>query len=400
MSDIQRSFRKGYKFPIYPTEQQKILLNQTFGCCRYVYNKALSEAKLEYEAYKEACKLHTQAPKPKISGYDFVNKLMIYKHDPLTPWLNDVNSVALQQSMLHLGSAFSRFFKLKKGYPKFKSKYSKQSFTLMNTSFRFKGDELYIAKSKEPLALSLSRELPSEPSSATISKTSSGKYYISFICEYIPTKLHAQGKIGIDLGLKDFLVTSDSIKIPNPKNYNRYQRQLKRRQQSLSRKKKGSKNRNKARIVVAQQHERISNLRTNFLHQLSRKLINENQVIGLETLKVVNMVKNHKLAKSISDVSWSSFTNMLKYKALESQNCTLIFIDGFFPSSHICSIDQIRLDRKLTLKEREWTCPSCGTLHDRDINAARVIRDEALLTIVLSKISENQGIIVLANHKH
>jgi putative transposase len=400
MSVSEHSFKKGFKYPIYPTEDQKILLEKTFGCCRYVYNKGLAEAIKAYEDYKLATKCNFKVNKPKVSGYDFVNKLIVYKHDPETPWLKEVNSVALQQSMIHLGSAFTKFFKTKKGYPKFKSKSNRQSFTLMKTSFRFKEKKLYIAKSDDLLKIGYSRKLPSEPSSAVISKTPTGKYYISFVCEYFPTKTNGQGKIGIDLGIKDFLVTNNGLKVPNPKNYNKCQHQLKRRQQSLSRKKKGSKNRNKARIVVAKQHERIANLRNDFLHKLSRKLVNENQVIGVETLKVANMVRNRKLAKSISDVAWSSFTTMLKYKAIESQNCTLVFMDSFFPSSHICSVDGEKLTRKLSLKERSWTCPVCNTLHDRDINAAKVIRDEAILTIALSKIPENKGTLVLANAKH
>ena len=400
MSILERSFKKGFKYPIYPTEEQKILIEKTFGCCRYVYNKTLAETIKEYEAYKIACRSNIKIEKPKVSGYDFCKKITNYKKDNESLWLNEVNAVALQQSVMRLGSAFTKFFKFKKGYPKFKNKRNKQSFNLTKGTFIFKENILKISKSDQALKIGLSRKLPSEPSSAVISKTPSGKYYISFVCEHFPTKTNGQGKIGIDLGIKDFLVTSDGLKIPNPKNYRKCQRQLKRRQQSLSRKKKGSKNRNKSRIIVAKQHERIANLRNDFLHKLSRKLVNENQVIGVETLKVANMVRNRKLSKGISDVAWSSFTTMLKYKAIESQNCTLVFMDSFFPSSHICSVDGEKLDRKLSLKERSWTCPVCNTLHDRDVNAAKVIRDEAILTIALSKIPENKGTLVLANAKH
>jgi putative transposase len=394
------SFQKGFKFRIYPTVEQKILFDKTFGCCRYVWNKALAEAQLEYSRYQTAKEQGVAYPKQSIKGYDFVNRLMSYKAHPDSLWLNEVSSVALQQTMLHLGSAFATFFRQHKGYPQLKKKHQRQSFSLMTTSFRFTAGELLVAKSKEPLAVGFSRPLPSEPSSAVISKTPAGKYFISFICAYTPVKTNGQGKIGIDLGLKDFLVTSDGAKIANPKHYRRYQRQLKRRQQSLSRKKKGSQNRHKARRAVAQQHERITNCRTDFLHQLSRRLINENQVIGIETLRVKNMIRNTKLAKSIADVAWSSFTTMLHYKALESQHCSLVTMDSFYPSSHICNVDQIRLNRKLTLSERSWICPHCGTKHDRDINAARNIRDEAITALALQRIPDGEGTILMASNRH
>jgi putative transposase len=396
----QLSFKKGFKFRIYPTNEQKLLFEKTFGCCRYVWNKALAESQLEYSRYQTAKNQGLAYPKPKLSGYDFVNRLPVYKACSDSLWLYEVNAVALQQSMLHLGSAFAAFFKRHKGYPQYKKKHQRQSFSLMRSAFRFKNGQLFIAKSKEPLAIAFSRLLPSEPSSAMISKTPAGKYFISFTCDYIPKKTNGQGKIGLDLGLKDFLVTSDGIKISNPKHYACYQRQLKRRQQSLMRKKRGSKNRNKARLIVAKQHERIVNIRTDFFHQLSRKLINENQVIGVETLRVKNLIRNHKLAKSIADAAWSSFTDMLHYKARESQHCSLVYMDSFYPSSHICNVDQIRLDRKLLLSERSWVCPHCGTTHDRDTNAACNIRDEALTALALNHIPDGAGIILLANNRH
>jgi putative transposase len=183
------------------------------------------------------------------------------------------------------------------------------------------------------------------------------------------------------MGIKDFFTQSDGVKVANPKHLYTHQKRLKRAQQALSKKKKGSCNRNKARLKVAKLHERITNLRTNFHHQLSRQLINDNQVIGIETLKVANMVKNRKLAKAISDVSWSSFFNKLIYKSQESQHCTVVRMDTYYPSSHICSETKEKLDRKLKLSERSWTCPYCGKTHDRDINAAVNIRDQAVKVI-------------------
>ena len=278
MKNVNKPFVKGYKFPIYPNKDQIELLNKTFGCVRYVWNKALGEVKYEHEYYNAHKDLNTITPAipPNVTGYGLVNRLISYKRKPDTQWLNEVSSVALQQTMLHLGSAFSTFFKTRKGFPKFKKKTNKQSFTLMKNSFRFKGEQLFIAGSKDTLKVVYSRKLPSVPSSAVISKTASGKYYISFICEYYPTKLTATNKIGIDLGLKDFIVTSDGLRITNPKHLKQQSKNLKRKQQSLSRKKKGSINRNKARLAVAKIHESISNIRNDFQHKLSRKLINEN----------------------------------------------------------------------------------------------------------------------------
>ena len=399
---IEKPFIKGYKFPFYPTADQIEQLNKTFGCCRYVWNKALFEVKTEFEYYKLHKDLNTIVPpvNPNVTGYGLVNRLLKYKHDPESLWLNEVSSVALQQTMLHLGTAFSTFFKNRKGFPNFKKRQNKQSFTLMKNSFRFKDGNLFIANTKDPINVVYSRDLPSDPSSATITKTASGNYYISFVCEYIPIKTNGKGIIGIDLGLTDFLVTSDGLKIPNPKNTKKYEDQLKRKQQSLSKKHKASKNRNKARIIVAKIHERISNCRNDFQHKLSRNLVNENQVIGLEKLIVKNMVKNHKLAKSISDAGWSSFTDKLNYKAIESQNCSLIYMDCWYPSSHICSDCDTKLDRKLSLSERQWICPQCGSVHDRDTNAAINIGNEAITQIEIFGIKPNQQIILLANSVH
>jgi putative transposase len=401
MTTSTKPFVKGYKFRIYPNKDQIDLLEKTFGCCRFVWNKALAEAKQEQEFYLAHKDIGSIKPvlKPNVTGFGFVNRLIGYKNNPDTQWLNEVNSVALQQVMLHLGAAYSEFFKKRKGYPKFKKKYNHQSFSLMNNSFRFKEGSFYIAKSKDPLKINFSRELPSAPTSAVISKTPSGSYYISFVCRYFPKKTNGKGKIGIDLGIKDFLVDSNGNRFPNPKYLEKKEKQLARYQRAMSRKKKGSQNRNKTRLKVAELYEKITNQRNDFLHKLSRKLINENQVIGVEKLKVKNMVKNHKLAKAISSASWSRFCEMLNYKSKESQNCSIVYMDTYFPSTHICNATGIKLDYKLKLSDRTWKCPHCGETHDRDLNAARNIRDETLLTLVLHKVPDGAGIIVLAERQ-
>lgn len=399
MNKNTKPFVKGYKFEIYPSKEQIELLEKTFGCCRFVWNKALAEAKQECEFYLAHKDLNSIIPvlKPDVTGFGFVNKLTWYKTNPEHQWLNEVSSVSLQQTMLHLGAAYSEFFKKRKGYPKFKKKSNRQSFTLMNKSFRFKEGKFYIAKSKEPIKVNFSRELPSIPSSCVISKTPSGKYYVSFTCQYFPNKTNGQGKIGIDLGLKDFLVDSDGNRVANPKYLEKKQIKLARYQRAFSRKQKGSNNRNKARLKVAKLHEDITNSRNDFLHKLSRKLINENQVIGVEKLKVKNMVKNRRLAKAISSASWSKFCEMLNYKSRESQNCSIVYMDTYFPSTHICNNTGLKLDYKLKLTDRTWKCPHCNETHDRDLNAARNIRNEALTTIELHKVPDRSGVVLIAN---
>ena len=378
----KKSFIKGFKYRIYPTKDQIELFEKTFGCVRYVWNKALFDSKQDYEYYL-AHKDISNISKPILTGFSLVNKLTKYKTNSESLWLNKAIAVSLQQSMLNLGKAFSFFFKSRKGYPQFKSKHGKQSFTLMNFNLRFKEDKLFIPKSKEALKVKWYRKLPSAPTSANITKTSSGKYYISFICVCIPIQTTGTKQIGIDLGLKNFLVSNDGTKISNPKHLKQYEKQLRRLQQSLSRKKKDSKNNNKARLKVAKCHEHIVNSRNDFLHKLSRTLVNENQVIGIEKLKVKNMVKNHKLSKNISDASWSRFCTMLNYKAIESQHCTLVYMDCWYPSTHICSDCENKLDFKLKLSQREWVCPSCGSIHDRDINAAKNILKKSLSTLAI-----------------
>lgn len=406
MSENILPFIKGFKYPIYPNKEQKTLLEKTFGCCRFVWNKALAEAKeshSEHLIYNKKKKIIGIKIKSNITGFQFAQQLPSVKAKPDLVWLCEVSNVPLQQTLINLGSAYADFFKKKKGYPNFKKKHSHQSFSLTKNGFRFINNQFYIAKSKDPIAVGFGRNgknryLPSEPSSCAISKTPTGKYYVSFVCEYIPTKTNGTGNLGIDLGIKDFLVDSNGNKISNPKFLNQHERNLKRKQQKLSKCQKGSIRRNKARLKVAKIHETITNARNNFQHQLSRKLINENQVIGIENLIVKNMVKNRKLSKAISQVGWSSFVNKLIYKSRESQHCNIVKIDTFYPSSHICNNTQIKLDRKLKLSERDWICPYCGETHDRDINAARNIRDEAILQMVSMNIPLG-GYLVLAETK-
>ena len=382
-------FYKSYKERCYPTPEQEVLFKHTFGCRNFVYNQLLSDLKKEYEVWLAAGS--PKETRPKMSKYDLAARLPALKVE--FPFLAEVSSGALALVTHQLSGAFTNFFKSKgkKGYPKFKNRYSKKSFNLDTNKFYFKDEErtiLRIAKSKDPLKIKFSRPLPSRPTELTISKEPTGEYYVSLNCKYTPKKTSGTGCIGIDLGLKDFAVLSTGERIANPKFFENAQKNLKRKQQSAARKQKpkkvdgirveGSKNYEKAKKQVACVHRDTRNKRENFLHQLSTRLVNENQVIGLETLMVKNMVKNPHLSKAISDVGWGRFTEMIKYKSHASQHCNTARVNTYYPSTHICNDCITRLDYKLSLKVREWTCPACGTIHDRDINAARNIRDEVL----------------------
>lgn len=397
MTRTDKSFQKGYKFPVYPTQEQKALLEKTFGCCRKVYNLALHESKLEYEFYKAQKALGKLVKAPSVSGFSLADKLPGYKKMDELSYLREVSSVALQQSLLGLGSAYKNAFQKHGGLPKFKSKHARQSFTLMTNAFSFDDSGyLFIAKCSAPLHVVYSRKLPSTPSRCTISKEPTGQYYISFLCEVTPKKGTGEGKIGIDLGLSHFATLSTGEKIDNPRHFKSKQDRLRRVQQALARKKPGSSNRLKAKKVVAKVHAKIASARKDFLHKLSTRLVNENQVIGIEKLRVENMVKNHNLAKHIQDASWSTFTDMLIYKASFSQHSIIVQMDQFFPSSHICSRTGEKLGRKLGLSERTWDCPFCGEKHDRDINAAKNIYQKSMHTLESQDLQERAGALVLA----
>lgn len=356
-----------YKYRIYPTKEQQEFLNKTFGCCRFVWNNILDWRSKEYSIngiktnYSASSKRLTQ-----IKGeYEF---------------LRDVSSVAMQQVLRNQDTAFSAFFKKLAKYPNFKKKHGNQSFRLSNTAFKLKNNKLFICKVKKPIKVIWSRELPTNPSGCTISRTVTNKYYISFCIkkdfEKLPT---IDSNIGIDLGLKDFLITSKGEKIKPLKALRKHEVRLKRYQKVLSRRKKGSNNREKARLKIAKVHELIANSRKDWLHKLSTKLIRENQSISLEDLNVKGMVKNHKLAKSINDSSWSTFVSFLDYKA-ENMGRTIRKVSPWFPSSQLCSSCGHRTG-KLNLNIRYWTCNNCGISHDRDINAAINISTAGLVGI-------------------
>jgi putative transposase len=368
--------KRAYRFRFYPTPEQEQNFAQTFGCARFVYNHML---RLRTDAlYNEQ----------KHVGYHETSAMLTeLKKQPETIWLNEVSSVPVQQSLMHLQMAFKNFFAKRTGYPTFKSKHDKQSATYASTAFKWDGKALKLAKMTEPLAIKWSRTLPkaAKLTTATVSKDAAGRYFVSLLCDdVVSPKTEVSAKVGIDLGLTHFAILSTGEKIAAPNTFRKNESKLAKLQRRLAKKQKGSSNRNKARLKVAKLHAKTADTRRDFLHKLSTRLVNENQVIAVETLAVSNMQKNHCLAKSISDASWSEFVRQLEYKSLWYGR-TLVGIDRWYPSSKRCSACGYTAP-KMPLKVREWICPECGSIHDRDINAARNVLAAGL---AVSALGEN-----------
>lgn len=352
----------------YPTPEQEQLLAQTFGCVRFVYNAILRWRTDAY--YKDGESIDYKGASAKLTEM---------KKDPELSWLKDVSSVPLQQSLRHQQAAFKNFWEGRAKYPTFKKKTHKQSATLASSAFKYQDGKLFMAKSKEPLNIRWSRELPSAPTTVTISKDRAGRYFASMLCRFEPKPMPITAKtVGIDLGLNDLFITSDGFKSGNPRHTKRYEQKLAHLQRKLSKKQKGSANRAKAKLKVARLHAKIADCRQDATHKATRRLINENQVVCVETLQVKNMVKNPKLAKHIADANWGEFVRQLEYKA-EWAGREVVKIDRWFPSSKRCSAKDCGfVNESLPLNIREWKCPECGTEHDRDINAAINVKTAGL----------------------
>ncbi|UZD64708.1 RNA-guided endonuclease InsQ/TnpB family protein [Marinobacter sp. AN1] len=365
--------KRAYKYRFYPTSAQEQLLARTFGCVRFVYNAVL---RYRTDAFYE---------RQETIGYIQANaQLTALKKDPELAYLSRVSSVPLQQCLRHQQTAFKNFFEGRARYPRFKSKRHSQSAEFTRSAFKYRDGQLYLAKSKEPLAVRWSRDLPCEPTTITVSKDSAGRYFVSCLCEFDPRTLPVTPRMtGIDLGLKDLFVTSDGYRVGNPRHTAKYATKLAKAQRRLSRKKLGSRNRAKARMKVARIHAKLSDCRMDNLHKLSRKIVNENQVICVESLNVKSMLRNRALAKSISDAGWGEFVRQLEYKA-DWAGRQVVAIGQWYPSSKRCSGCGFVMD-SMPLNIRHWTCPKCSAKHDRDLNAAINIKAAGLAVLALGE---------------
>ena len=358
---------KAYKYRIYPNNSQKELIAKHIGCCRYIYNYGLDR---KINSYKETGK--------SVSRFEIQNEIVFLKKNEETSWLKEVNSQSLQASLAIMQDSFFRFLKKDKGFPKFKSKrVGKQSFQIPQfTKVDFENNKVIIPKFKEGIKCKIHRIFEGKTKTSTISKTSSGKYYISILVELNednPKKMPIDENqaIGVDLGIKTFATLSDGIEIENPKNLRKSLRDLKRLQRSVSRKQKGGSNRKKALKKVAIMYEKITNRRIDFLHKTSKFLIDNYDTICLETISVKNLFKNCHIALAMSDITIGKFNEMVNYKA-EWYGKNIIRIGRFEPSSKMCECGNIY--KNLKLSQRVWICPICGRKNQRDLLAANNIK--------------------------
>lgn len=360
---------KSYRYRFYPTQDQVRILAQTFGCVRYVYNRAL---RYRQDAWYER--------QESVSYSQSSALLTLWKKEPECAWLNEVSSIPLQQSLRHLQTAYSRFFQGIASHPRFKKKTGTQSAEFTTSAFKWDGESIKLAKQESPLDIRWSRRFIGTPSTVTVSKDAANRYHVAIRVEEPQARLPViNAVVGIDLGIKDVAVLSTGERTGNPRNTAKYAAKLAKTQARLARKQPGSANYNRARIKVARVHAKIADARRDFTHKLTTALIRENQVICVESLSVKNMVKHPTLAKAIHDADWGELVRQLEYKA-DWYGRTVVAIDKWFPSSkrcYCCGHTVAHLD----LKVRRWTCPECHTELDRDANAALNIRAAGLAVL-------------------
>ncbi|MFD6390968.1 RNA-guided endonuclease InsQ/TnpB family protein [Nocardia sp. NPDC060259] len=366
-----RMVKRSYKYRFYPTVEQVEQLARTFGCVRYVYNRALTERSRAWAQEQR-----------RISYAESDKMLTAWKRDPETGWLTEPSKGPLQATLRNLQGAFDKFWRKQAGYPRFKKKgRSKDSATYFSNCFIYRDGQLKLAKQAEPLNIRWSRPLPegAVPSQVTVIKDSADRYFVSLLVEeLIVEHVPAEATIGVDAGITSLYTFSTGEKVSNPRHEKEDRARLAKAQRALAKKQKGSANRAKARLRVARVHARIVDRRRDHLHKLSSRVVRENQVIAIEDLSVRNMVRNRCLARAISDASWSQFRSMLEYKA-EWYGRTVVAVDRFYPSTRTCSTCG-QVNDTVPLHVREWQC-RCGVSHDRDVNAAKNIRAAGLAVL-------------------
>jgi len=369
---------KTYRFRLFPTAEQEILLAKHFGCVRYVYNHFLNERKKQYQANKKSDSYYKQAA-----------TLAKLKKEEDTKWLKEVNSQSLQFALRSLDTAFLNFFRGKAQFPKFKSKKHENAFTIPQFG-KLEDGKIIIPKFKDGIKVKLHREVKGKIGKMSITKTPTGKYYVSIFTEQEVEELPKTNKqVGIDLGLKDFVITSDNKKFKNNRYITKYTKQLKKAQRHLSRKQKGSNGFEKQKLKVAKIHEKIANCRLDTLHKVSKEIVKSYDLISVEDLNVKGMIKNRKLSKHIADASWGKFVTLLQYKC-DWYGKELVKVNRFYPSSKTCS-ECGWINQELKLSDREWTCNSCGAIHDRDLNASKNILKEGLKIISAGAVDYTDG---------
>lgn len=360
---MTRQVKRAFKYRFYPTDEQAAELSRTFGCVRLVYNKALEERTRAWYGEQR-----------RVSYVQSSAALTEWKKTEELAFLTEVSSVPLQQALRHLQTAFGNFFAKRAKYPRYKSrKKSRASAEYTRSGFKFRDGQLTLAKMTKPLDIRWSRPLPqgAVPTMVTVSRDSAGRWFVSMLCDDLIVPVPATtDAIGIDAGITSLVTLSTGEKVANPKHERRDRTRLAKAQRQLARKVKGSANREKARRRVAKVHARIADRRRDFLHKLTSRIVHENQVVVIEDLTVRNLLKNGKLARAISDASWTELRSMLEYKCAWYGRA-LVVVDRWFPSSKLCGACGT-IAAKMPLNVREWTC-DCDTVHDRDVNAARNI---------------------------